>query len=116
MSLTSSRREPRRWSRQTCGSAGVLVSEAGEVPVTMLDASRGGFKLRFTPGPLALSMLTPLPRDLHVITEGQQIYPSTVLWIKDGLAGCRFFQHQSLDDIAILMTAPFRLQPLDMPV
>jgi len=92
------------------------MSETGEVPVTMLDASRGGFKLRFDPSPLALAMLSPLPCELHVITATQRIYPSTVLWIKDGLAGCRFHQHQSLDDIAILMTAPFRLQPLDMPV
>lgn len=115
MSLTVSR-EPRRWSRQSCGSAGVLTSAAGEVTVTMLDASRGGFKLRFEPSPLALEMLSPPPRDFNVITATQRIYPATGLWIREGLAGFRFTQHQSLDDIAILMTAPFRLQSLDMPV
>jgi hypothetical protein len=93
-----------------------MISAAGEVPVTMLDASRGGFKLRFEPSPLALEMLSPLPRDVQVITATQRVYPASGLWIKDGLAGFRFYQHQSLDDIAILMTAPFRLQPLDMPV
>ena len=32
------------------------------------------------------------------------------MWAKNGLAGCRFYQHISLDDVVSLMTAKFKIQ------
>jgi hypothetical protein len=33
-----------------------------------------------------------------------------VMWASGGLAGCRFYQHLSLDDVVRMMSGHFRLQ------
>jgi len=116
MSLHFSGQDARRWTRLSCSSPGVLLTDAGEWPVTMVDASRGGYKLRFPPDPAILAALSPLPYDLSVVSVGDRAFASTVLWIKGDLAGCRFLLHLSLDDIALLMTQDFRLKPLEPTV
>jgi len=77
----------------------------------MLDASRGGFKLRLAVDPVVEAVLTPPPVDIDVIDSYDMTYGATVMWLKDGLVGCRFHQHQSLDAVAVLMTRSFRLTP-----
>lgn len=111
MSLHFSGPESRHWTRLSCGSAGILLTPAGERPVTMVDASRGGYKLRFDPDPDILAALSPQPRDLNVLSLDDRRFGSSVLWVRGDLAGCRFQLHLSLDDIALLMTKAFRLQP-----
>ena len=76
----------------------------------MVDASRGGFKLRFEKAEEATAVLTPLPRDIQVINGVGSSFLATVMWAKDGLAGCRFYQHLSLDDVVTLMTGRFKIQ------
>jgi len=104
--------DSRRWTRLSAGSTGILLTEAGERPLTMIDASRGGYKLRFAHDPAIVATLSPPPRDLLVLGADARQFPSSVLWVRDGMAGCRFMLHLSLDDIALLMTQTFRLQLL----
>ena len=65
-------------------------------------------------------MLGAPPVDLVVTDSTDSVYGATLMWAKDGLAGCRFHLHQSLDAVAGLMTRPFRLslappRPADPP-
>ena len=81
-----------------------------ESRAVMVDASRGGFKLRFEKVEEATAALMPLPRDIQVTNGIGSSFLATVMWAKNGLAGCRFYQHLSLDDVVILMTDRFKLQ------
>ncbi len=76
----------------------------------MVDASRGGFKLRFEQIEGVMKVLTQLPCDLLVSDLHGTGFSATVLWAKDGLAGCRFYQHISLDNVVALMTGKFILR------
>lgn len=100
----------RSWQRQNCGTEGVFVTTEFETRAFMVDASRGGFKLRFEKGEGAMAVLLPLPRDIQVTNVKGSVFVATVMWAKDGLAGCRFYQHISLDDVVSLMTAKFKIQ------
>ncbi|KIM00645.1 hypothetical protein CCC_03247 [Paramagnetospirillum magnetotacticum MS-1] len=75
----------------------------------LLDASRGGFKLRFDQAEAAMAAMVPLPRDMTLADQYSKMH-ATVMWASGGLAGCRFYQHLSLDDVVRVMTGHFRLQ------
>ena len=81
-----------------------------ESRAVMVDASRGGFKLRFENAEEVTASLAPLPRDIQVTNGMGSSFLAAVMWAKDGLAGCRFYQHLSLDDVVILMTDRFKIQ------
>jgi len=100
----------RSWQRQNCGREGAFVMDGLETRVIMVDASRGGFKLRFENVEGAMAVLTPPPRDIAVSNADGAEFFATVLWARDGMAGCRFYQHVSLDDVVTLMTSRFRVQ------
>ena len=100
----------RSWQRQNCGTEGVFVSPDFETRAFMVDASRGGFKLRFETAEGSMAALLPLPRDIQVTNAKNASFLATVMWAKDGLAGCRFYQHLSLDDVVVLMTSKFKIQ------
>ena len=53
--------------------------------------------------------MDPPPREITVDNVNNTAFPAVVLWTREGLAGCRFFQHLSLDDVAGLMTSRFRI-------
>lgn len=99
----------RAWQRQNCGAEGVFITTDFETRTFMVDASRGGFKLRFELVEGAMVALLPLPRDIQVTNVNGAVFLATVMWAKDGLAGCRFYQHLSLDDVVSLMTAKFKI-------
>jgi hypothetical protein len=99
----------RAWQRHNCGNDGTFVSGDGESRAFMVDASPGGFKLRFEAAASAMAALMPLPRDINVTNIENTTFAASVIWAKDGLAGCRFYQHLSLDDVVSLMTARFKL-------
>jgi hypothetical protein len=101
-------KDSRSWPRARCGADGVLDVGEADVPVSMVDASRGGFKLRFESDPAVEAVLSP-PVELSIVDSTESVYGASVMWLKGGLAGCRFHQHQSLDTIAGLMTRSFRL-------
>jgi hypothetical protein len=101
--------DQRAWPRRGCGVEGVYVAEGVECPTTMIDASRGGFKLRFSQPDGPMATLAVLPCDVKVATEGHT-HTATVMWARDGLAGCRFYQHLSLDDVVLIATRPFRIE------
>ncbi|CAA7620765.1 conserved hypothetical protein [Candidatus Terasakiella magnetica] len=107
--MNSSPLGARSWERHKCGTEGLFLVGTGEVRARMLDASRGGFKLRFEHSDAVTAVLSPLPRDVKVSTDGYSNFLATVMWAKDGLAGCRFYQHLSLDDVVQLMTRQFKL-------
>ncbi len=100
----------RSWQRQNCGCEGVFVLDGVESLVFMVDASPGGFKLRFEQAEGAMAALTPLPCDVLVDNADNVTFAATVMWAKDGLAGCRFYQYLSLDNVVSLMTGKFRLK------
>jgi len=100
----------RAWQRQNCGNEGGFVAGDFETRAFMVDASRGGFKLRFELAEGATAALLPLPRDITVTNAKGAVFVATVMWAKDGLAGCRFYQHISLDDVVALMKSRFKIQ------
>ncbi len=106
----------RQFPRQRCGTECTFVHDGTESRAYLLDASRGGFKLRFEQAQAAMAAMTPLPRDMLIIDQYSKMH-ATVMWASGGLAGCRFYQHMSLDDVVRMMTGHFRLQlaPLAAP-
>lgn len=76
----------------------------------MVDASRGGFKLRFEHAEAAMAVLNPPPRDIIVSNIDNVVFPATVMWAQSGMAGCRFYQHLSLDEVVLLVRNRFRIQ------
>ncbi|MDO8607581.1 MAG: PilZ domain-containing protein [Phaeospirillum sp.] len=99
----------RAWQRQNCGTEGVFGTADFTTRAFLIDASRGGFKLRFELAKEATALLSPLPRDILITNASNSTFGATVMWAKDGLAGCRFYQHISLDDVVTLMTAKFKI-------
>jgi hypothetical protein len=99
----------RRFPRQRCGTECTFVLDGMESRAYLLDASRGGFKLRFEQAATAMAAMVPLPRDMTVADQNSKMH-ATVMWASSGLAGCRFYQHLSLDDVVRMMTGHFRLQ------
>lgn len=98
------RREfPRLHSGAECT---ISVGEAG-CRAVLVDASRGGCKLRFTNPAAAMAVLDPVPRDV-VIDYPPITVPATVMWAHAGLAGCQFHQHLSLEELAHLLPGHFR--------
>lgn len=106
----------RQFPRQRSGAECTFVLDRLESRATLLDASRGGFKLRFERAEAAMAALAPLPRDMVIIDQFAKMH-ATVMWASGGLAGCRFYQHLSLDDVVRMMTGHFRLElaPLAPP-
>ena len=51
----------RTWQRQNCGTEGSFVTPDLESRAIMVDASPGGFKLRFEMGAEVTALLLPLP-------------------------------------------------------
>ncbi|MBI3447284.1 MAG: PilZ domain-containing protein [Magnetospirillum sp.] len=94
----------RLWPRQRCGTTCTLTLEGIDSHAQLLDASRGGFKLRFEHAQAAMAALLPLPRDIIVTGQFTKMH-ATVMWASNGLAGCRFYQHLSLDEVVELMTS-----------
>ncbi|CUW41356.1 conserved protein of unknown function (PilZ domain-like 11-111) [Magnetospirillum sp. XM-1] len=99
----------RQFSRQQCGTECTFVLDGMESRVYLLDASRGGFKLRFEQAETAMAAMMPLPRDMVIVDQFSKMH-ATIMWASNGLAGCRFYQHLSLDDVVRMMTGHFRLQ------
>jgi hypothetical protein len=99
----------RQFPRQRCGTECTFVLDGMESRVYLLDASRGGFKLRFEQAQVAMAAMAPLPRDMLIIDQYSKMH-ATIMWASGGLAGCRFYQHLSLDDVVRMMTGHFRLQ------
>lgn len=100
----------RSWQRHNCGAEGVFQMPEARTRVHMVDASRGGFKLRFEKAEDARLALPSAPLDVMVINSDKTAFLATVLWTKDDLAGCRFYQHLSLDEVVTLMTESFKVQ------
>ncbi|OAN45718.1 hypothetical protein A6A04_06730 [Paramagnetospirillum marisnigri] len=100
----------RTWQRQNCGTEGVFTVDAFQSRAFMVDASPGGFKLRFEQIEGAMGYLTPPPVDLLVTNSHGTVFSATVMWAKDGLAGARFYAYLSLDDVVTLMTGKFTLK------
>lgn len=100
----------RAWQRQNCGTEGVFVTPDVQTRAFMVDASPGGFKLRFELAEESMAALLPLPRDIQITNINNSTFSATVLWAKAGLAGCRFYQYLSLDDVVTLMTGKFKIQ------
>jgi hypothetical protein len=98
----------RQFPRQRSGAACIFALDTGEIGATLLDASRGGFKLRFDRPDLAMAALHPIPRDIIIADQFTKMH-ATVMWASSGLAGCRFYQHLSLDDVVRMMTGHFRM-------
>ena len=99
----------RQFSRQRCGTECTFVLDGMESRAYLLDASRGGFKLRFDQAEAAMKAVNPVPRDM-VLSDQYSKMHATVMWASGGLAGCRFYQHLSLDDVVRVMSGHFRLQ------
>lgn len=106
----------RAWRRQNCGTEGVFVGGAVQMRAFMVDASPGGFKLRFEMAEEAMAAVLPLPRDIQVTNINNAIFLATVMWAKDGLAGCRFYQYLLLDDVVTLMVGKFKIELSRSPV
>ncbi|BAE52224.1 PilZ domain-containing protein [Paramagnetospirillum magneticum] len=104
----------RLFPRQRCGTECTFVLDGMESRAYLLDASRGGFKLRFDLADAAMAAMTPLPRDMVVADQYSKMH-ATIMWASAGLAGCRFYQHLSLDDVVRVMTGHFRLQLVPPP-
>ncbi|WP_096700430.1 PilZ domain-containing protein [Magnetospirillum sp. 15-1] len=106
----------RAFPRQRAGAECTFVLDRMESRATLLDASRGGFKLRFDQAEAAMAAIAPLPRDMIIVDQFAKMR-ATVMWASGGLAGCRFYQHLSLDDVVRMMTGHFRLElaPLAQP-
>lgn len=106
----------RSFARTRCGAQCTFVFGDVQSRATLLDASRGGFKLRFDQAEAAMAALTPLPRDITISDQFSKMH-ATVMWATGGLAGCRFYQHLSLDDVVRMMSGQYRLQlvPLAAP-
>lgn len=97
----------REFPRLRSGVACILLVEGGDIPAEMVDASRGGCKLRFDDPEGASSILLPVPRDVE-IRSGDLSIAAVVMWASGGLAGCRFLQHLTLDELAELLPGPCR--------
>ncbi|WP_173984965.1 PilZ domain-containing protein [Magnetospirillum sp. SS-4] len=100
----------RSWQRHNCGNDGTILIGDAQSRAFMIDASRGGFKLRFEQVESAMAALSPLPRDINVVNNANSTFAASAIWAKDGLAGCRFYQHLSLDEVVSLMTGRFKIQ------
>lgn len=99
----------RVFTRTHCGAECAFVFGGNQSRAMLLDASRGGFKLRFEQPDAVMAALTPLPRDIIMSDQFSKMH-ATVMWASGGLAGCRFYQHLSLDDVVRMMGGNFRLQ------
>lgn len=104
----------RLFPRQHSGAQCTFELDTGAIGALLVDASRGGFKLRFDHPDLAMAALHPIPRDI-IIADGYSKMHATVMWATAGLAGCRFYQHLSLDDVVRMMTGHFRLYLPPLP-
>lgn len=80
-----------------------------ESRAVLLDVSRGGLKLRFDDGELAMAAILPVPCDI-VIRDDLSAMPATVMWAGGGLAGCRFHEPLTLDEVSRMMGGGFRLE------
>ncbi|ARJ64291.1 hypothetical protein WV31_00540 [Magnetospirillum sp. ME-1] len=92
----------------TCDFAGK------ESRAVLADASRGGCKLRFDDPDLAMAAILPVPCDI-VIRDEEAAMPATVMWASGDMAGCRFHQPLSLDEVSRLLGGRFRLEVLRTP-
>lgn len=79
-----------------------------ESRAVLLDVSRGGLKLRFDDAELAMAAILPVPCDI-IIRDDLSVMPATVMWAGGGLAGCRFHEPLSLDEVSRMMGGSFRL-------
>lgn len=99
----------REFPRQRSGAECICVLAGRESRVVLVDVSCGGAKLRFEAADAAMAALLPVPRDI-VISDEHSVMPATVMWAGGGLAGCRFHQHLSLDEVGRMMNGHFRLE------
>ncbi len=99
----------REFPRQRSGAECICVLAGRESRVVLVDVSCGGAKLRFHEADAAMAALLPVPRDI-VISDEHSVMPATVMWAGGGLAGCRFHQHLSLDEVGRMMNGHFRLE------
>lgn len=96
-------------------SAECLCDFAGKQSRAVLaDASRGGCKLRFDEPDMAMAAILPVPCDI-LIRDEESAMPATVMWASGDLAGCRFQQPLSLDEVSRLLGGRFRLEVLRAP-
>ena len=105
----------RQWPRQRCGTQCALVIDGMESGAYLLDASRGGFKLRFEQAEAAMAAISPPPRDIILSGDFTKMH-ATVMWASNGLAGCRFYQHLSLDEVVGLMQGVGRFRIRVVPL
>ncbi|CUW41355.1 conserved protein of unknown function (PilZ domain-like 5-105) [Magnetospirillum sp. XM-1] len=104
----------REFTRLRSSAECVCLFAGKESRAVLADASRGGCKLRFDEPDMAMAALLPVPCDI-VIRDEESVMPATVMWANGDLAGCRFQQPLSLDEVSRLLGGRFRLEVLREP-
>lgn len=102
----------RQFERRRSGLECVFAVGGAESRVVVVDASRGGFKMRFEKPDVAEAAFSPVPRDI-VIADRYSKVRATVMWATGALAGCRFHEHLTLDDVVRMKDARFRIEPAE---
>lgn len=101
----------REFTRLRSSAECVCVFSGRESRSVLADASRGGCKLRFDEPDIAMAAILPVPCDI-VISDEESAMPATVVWVSGDLAGCRFHQPLSLDQVTRMLGGQFRLEVL----
>lgn len=102
----------RQFERRQSGVQCVFAAAGAESRVVVIDASRGGFKMRFEAPDIVASALSPVPRDI-VIADRYSKVRATVMWAAGALAGCRFHEHLTLDEVVRMKDCRFRIEPAE---
>lgn len=99
----------REFTRLRSSAECMCVFGGKESRAVLMDVSRGGCKLRFEDPDAAMAAILPVPCDI-VIRDDVSDMPATVMWARGDLAGCRFQQPLSLDEVSRMLGGQFRLE------
>ncbi|MGE5547660.1 MAG: PilZ domain-containing protein [Solirubrobacterales bacterium] len=97
--------ELRKTERQKASREGVMVLQSLEIPVSLVDVSTGGCKVRL-PDKILDVFAQLLPCDIK-LKFGDNDLAATAVWRSNALIGCQFPRHLSLDEVGVLMAARY---------
>lgn len=98
--------EKRFENRLAASGDGTILVRDVEIPVTLVDVSTGGCKLRLAPEVDAL-FAKLIPMDIRLVLFEVE-YDAIAQWNTNGLLGCRFKRHLELKEVAELMASKAR--------
>ena len=99
----------RSHDRMSGQGSGELVTETGHYPLTLLDISCGGCKIRVPALTDGGHLAQSLPQDF-VLTVGTIHIAGAIIWNMSGMFGCHFYDPILLETVASILGTPFKIR------